>query len=77
MSDLINQPSAAPTRKMTAVGINSIAVPPIAAVIVSQIPGVSETCGSEVAAGMIVLVTGWIQGAVTFINGYLVKNRAP
>lgn len=76
MSDLINQPTAAPTRKMSAVGISGVAVPPVAALIVSQLPGVSEACGGEVAAGIITLVVGYAQAAIQFVSGYMTKNEA-
>jgi hypothetical protein len=76
MSDLIAQRSAAPTRKVAAVGISGIAVPPVAAFIVSQVPGISEACGGEVAAGLITLVIGYGQAVVQFASGYLTRERA-
>jgi hypothetical protein len=73
--DLVDQPTAAPTRKMAAVGISGALIPPLAAAIVSQVPAISEACGGEIAAGIIVLVTGYAQHLVTFVTGYQTRER--
>jgi hypothetical protein len=72
---LVNQPTAAPTRKMNAVGVSGLLAPPVAAVIVSQVPGVSEACGGEVAAGIITLIVGYAQAAVQFASGYMTREK--
>lgn len=77
---LVDQPSGAPTRKMKVVAISG-AVIPIATtalvwVIMKALPGVSESSATEIAAALAVLVAGLVQGAITFINGYLARNRA-
>ena len=82
MSDekkLVDQPTKAPTRKMKAVGITGLIIPFVTSVatvlIVRALPGLPEESVTEIATASAVLVAGLVQGAVTFINGYLVRNK--
>lgn len=73
---LVNQPSAAPTRKMAAVGIAGLVAPIVAGALVSILPGLSEACGQEAGLAVTVVGVGLAQGGLTFLAGYLRRNEA-
>lgn len=76
MTTLVDQPTAAPTRKMQAVGITSLIAPLVAGFLVTNLPGLSDACGNEVALAVTVVGTGLAQGAATFLAGYYKRNAA-
>ena len=73
--NLINQPSLRPTRKIAAVGWTSLLGPIVAAIIAPWLSGLSEACGSEVGASLVAGGLALAQGAVSFLAGYVVKER--
>ena len=73
---LIDQPTGAPTRKMTAVGITSLLGPIVAGVLAPYLPGLSEACGGELGASMVAVLLVGSQGLANFASGYMTKNRA-
>lgn len=77
---LIDQPDLMPTRKMKVVGVSGTFIPFVTAALVwlilQALPGLSESAAQELAAALAVLAAGLVQGAITFINGYLTRNRA-
>lgn len=69
MTRLVNQPSAAPTRKI-GVGL-------IAAVIVAAVQGGAQVVLPQTDLSEIMAALGpWITTAVYFIAGYLTRERA-
>lgn len=68
MSDLINQPTLAPTRKVTAGGIAGILTVAVIGLINNQWPGVGDMLGPTVSA--------LIVSAVSFVASYMTKNKA-
>ena len=71
---LINQPTLRPTRKMAAVGWTSLLGPIVAAIIAPWLPGLSEACGSEVAASLVAGGLALAQGAGSFVAGYVARE---
>ena len=72
---LVDQPSAAPTRKMAAVGWTTLAGPVVAGFIAPWLPGLSEACGGEVGASLVAAAMAAAQGMVNFGVGYMVKEK--
>lgn len=76
---LVNQPTKAPIRKIKAVGISGLIIPFVTSVatvlIVRALPGLPEESVTEIATAAAVLVAGLVQGAVTFISGYMTRNK--
>lgn len=71
---LVTQPTAAPTRKIAAVGIAGLVAPILAAALVTVFPDLSGACGDEMGMGVAVLLVGLIQGGATFAVGYKTRN---
>lgn len=76
---LVDQATNAPTRKVKAVGISGLVIPFVTSIatvlIVRALPGLPEESVTEIATAAAVLVAGLVQGAVTFISGYMTRNR--
>jgi hypothetical protein len=60
---------------MAAVGWTGLLGPIVAAIIAPWLPGLSEACGSEVGASLAAGGPALAQGAVSFLAGYVVKER--
>lgn len=69
----VNQPTAAPTKKIQAVGIVSLVAPLVGAALVSVLD-LSDLCGQEAGAAVTILVWGLLQGASTTFAGYMKRN---
>lgn len=76
---LVDQPTTTPTRKIKSVGIAGLVVPFVTSVatvlIVRALPGLPEESVTEIATASAILVAGLVQGAITFVTGYLVRNK--
>ncbi len=68
MSDLISQPSASPTRKVSAVGITGAVTVAIIAGVNALWPGVGDQAAPVIAAAVT-----WL---AAFLGGYLTRERA-
>ena len=68
MSDLINQPSAAPTRKLQAVGVAGAITAGIIAGVNAYWPGIGDQFGPAIGA--------LVATVVSVVAGYVTRNRA-
>ena len=66
MTELVNQPSAAPTRKLQAVGISGILAIAVLSIADLYFPGLSTVIEAPVYAGVTL--------AVSLVSGYFTKN---
>ena len=73
---LIKQPTLRPTRKMAAVAWTTLLGPIVAAIITPWLPGLSEACGGEVGGSLVAGGLALAQGAINFVVGYVVRDRA-
>lgn len=71
---LYDQPTAAPVRKIKAVGITSL-IGPVVAAAVAKYTGLSEACSTEAGIAAVVAGTALLQGAVNFVSGYMTRER--
>lgn len=71
---LVDQPTAAPTRKVAAVGITGLIAPVVAAGIISLYPDLSEACSEEAGLALTILGFGLAQGAAQTLAGYFKRN---
>jgi hypothetical protein len=67
MSDLIEQPTPSPTRKMAATGIGGVVTLAILAALDAWVPGLGDILSGEVTA-IVTLVGAWV-------SGYMAKER--
>lgn len=78
MSALVEQPTAAPTRKMAAVGWTGVAATVIAAGVGSVLPDLSAACAEELSGQTAALLLGGSVGGaslLSFVSGYLRRER--
>lgn len=68
MTDLVDQPTAAPTRKLKAVVIAGLLTTAVIGVINTYLPGVGDALGPT--------LSGIITVAVSAVAGYFTRNAA-
>lgn len=66
MTELVNQPTLAPTRKLQATGIAGIIAIAILSIADLYVPGLSSVISEPVYAGVVL--------AVGLVSGYFTKN---
>ena len=74
---LADQPTAAPTRKMAAVGVAALVAPVVAALVLAALPDLSQACGDELGGVLTASGGAAFAGAAAFASGYLRRNVAP
>lgn len=74
---LVNQPSAAPTRKVAAVGVTGAIGAVVAGLLVAQWPALSVACSEEIGLALTVTGLGLAQAAAATLSGYFKRNALP
>ncbi len=64
MTELVKQPTKAPTRKMTATGIGGIVTVAILAALDAWVPGLGDIMSVEVSA-LVAIAGAWLSGYMT------------
>ena len=77
---LIDQPTSAPTRKMTAVAasgaIGTVVITALAGFVASRIPDLSTSCATEVSLWAVAGGSAAMISVVNFVAGYFRRAEA-